>query len=371
MAKITMKQFSDWLGLSPESITLAKQIVEVSDPDGAYTHLQDMGEEEAAEAVELIYFEHGSLKDAIAACKEDLGLIESNSINEGIDIKMIDHAISNEKDSAKKNKLTKIRGNVLNKQQLNKSETNFVKQYGIVESVNKTIKLTELRSLVKNILKEEKKQLNEISSDTFKNAVKKSIDAGSDKRTDRLSKLYFDKFIGYNLLGGRIKEILTVGNEEIAIVIDFVENVKPKTLYYAYVKDDFSHDDKPIDRKSAVILSKIFRSVNPDTKYKSVGSAFKLSDNFVESKTIKLSEVRELVRKMIMEENEIDRNSSFKKHLENRLKEYATEKEPDTDWTKIRDYFMKKADPYNLKTPQETWEKYSALVDEFLEEQGY
>jgi hypothetical protein len=143
MAKLTMKQFSDWLGLSPESITLAKQIVEISDPDGAYTHLQDMGEEEAAEAVEAIYFEHGSLKEAIIACKEDLGLSESNSMNEGINMKMIDHAISNEKDSARKNKLIKIRGNVLNKQQLNKSETNFVKQYGIVESVGKKIKLKE------------------------------------------------------------------------------------------------------------------------------------------------------------------------------------------------------------------------------------
>jgi hypothetical protein len=39
-----------------EAVNLAITLVEVSDPDGAYTHLQDMGEFEAAEAVEIIYF---------------------------------------------------------------------------------------------------------------------------------------------------------------------------------------------------------------------------------------------------------------------------------------------------------------------------
>ena len=39
-----------------EAVNLAITLVSVSDPDGAYTHLQDMGEFEAAEAVEIIYF---------------------------------------------------------------------------------------------------------------------------------------------------------------------------------------------------------------------------------------------------------------------------------------------------------------------------
>lgn len=77
MSKPKLSDFADWLGLSPESIRLAKEIVEVSDPDGAYTHLQDMGEEEAAEAVEAIWFEYGSIKKAIEAFKEDTGLYES------------------------------------------------------------------------------------------------------------------------------------------------------------------------------------------------------------------------------------------------------------------------------------------------------
>jgi hypothetical protein len=40
-----------------EAVTTAIELVAMSDPDGAYTHLEDMGEFEAAEAVEFIYFE--------------------------------------------------------------------------------------------------------------------------------------------------------------------------------------------------------------------------------------------------------------------------------------------------------------------------
>lgn len=72
--KLTMSQFSEWLGLPVDKVELAIEITRMSDADGAYTHLQDMGEDEAAEAVEAIYFEYGSLKEAIAACKEDLGM---------------------------------------------------------------------------------------------------------------------------------------------------------------------------------------------------------------------------------------------------------------------------------------------------------
>jgi hypothetical protein len=79
MAKLSMKQFSDWLGYDPETVSSAIEIVRISDSDGAYTHAQDMGEDEMAEVIEAIYFEHGSLKDAIQACKEDLGLIEENT----------------------------------------------------------------------------------------------------------------------------------------------------------------------------------------------------------------------------------------------------------------------------------------------------
>lgn len=134
MVKLSKKQFAEWLGYNSNDIDDVIQLVNISDSDGVYTMLQDMGKDEMAEIVEAIYFEHGSLKEAINACKKYLG---------GINIKMIDYAISNENDSAKKNKLINIRGNLLNKKQLNKSETNFVKKYGIIESVDKKIKLNE------------------------------------------------------------------------------------------------------------------------------------------------------------------------------------------------------------------------------------
>ena len=77
--KITMEQFSKWLGIEPDDVRLAIGIVKKSDPDIAYTHLEDMEQEEAAEAVSAIYFEYGSLSAAIKACKEDLGMLnESN-----------------------------------------------------------------------------------------------------------------------------------------------------------------------------------------------------------------------------------------------------------------------------------------------------
>jgi hypothetical protein len=40
-----------------EAVNLAITLAEAADPDGAYTHLQDMGEFEAAEAIEIIYFD--------------------------------------------------------------------------------------------------------------------------------------------------------------------------------------------------------------------------------------------------------------------------------------------------------------------------
>ena len=83
MAKVTLKEFADWLGLEPKDIQLARQIVDVSDPDGAYTHLQDVGEEGAAEAVEEIWFEQGSLKEAIKAYKEEMQ-DDEDTINESI-----------------------------------------------------------------------------------------------------------------------------------------------------------------------------------------------------------------------------------------------------------------------------------------------
>ena len=39
-----------------DAVYLAMEMVRMSDPDGAYSHLEDMGEFEASEAVAFLYF---------------------------------------------------------------------------------------------------------------------------------------------------------------------------------------------------------------------------------------------------------------------------------------------------------------------------
>ena len=45
-------------GFSMESIQLALTAVSISDPDCAYTSLQDVGEFEAADVIEYLYFDN-------------------------------------------------------------------------------------------------------------------------------------------------------------------------------------------------------------------------------------------------------------------------------------------------------------------------
>lgn len=75
---LTLGQFSKWLGFKPFDVSLAINTVRDSDPDGAKTVLEDMGYDEAAEAVEAIYSVYGSLKAAKEVCKEELGIINEN-----------------------------------------------------------------------------------------------------------------------------------------------------------------------------------------------------------------------------------------------------------------------------------------------------
>ena len=51
---------------------------------------------------------------------------------------------------------------------------------------------------------EEFDTINEISSNTFKNAINVSKERGTDKRTEKLGTLYFNKFIGLPLFDGKI-----------------------------------------------------------------------------------------------------------------------------------------------------------------------
>jgi hypothetical protein len=133
--------------------------------------------------------------------------------------------------------------------------------------------------------------VNEISSDTFKSAIDISKKNGTDGRTRILGKLYFDKFIGKDLLGGKITYIEVInpsqGNyKQVNIeiekekVIDTGYNAGKTKMVKDYIQYDIDKDSyselNEIERKDAVILSNIAKHINPETKYKEVTKHFKI-----------------------------------------------------------------------------------------------
>ena len=136
----------------------------------------------------------------------------------------------------------------------------------------------------------ENEELNEISSDTFKSAINVSKERGTDRRTYKLGELYLNQFMGKDLIGGKITNI-GVNNPQQGnysnVSIEVTKSVhqdsgynKGKTqlikdyIYYDINKDLYEVNE--IDRKDAVVLSKIAQLINPNTKYKETGKYFKI-----------------------------------------------------------------------------------------------
>jgi hypothetical protein len=128
--------------------------------------------------------------------------------------------------------------------------------------------------------------LNEISSDTFKSAINVSRQRGTDIRTDKLSKLYLHQFMGKDLMGGKITNIGIFPDD--FVYIEITKSTEPDSDYYKsgqkMIKLNFKYDidndmfdikDK-IDRKDAVVFSKIAQKINPETKYKETGKYFNI-----------------------------------------------------------------------------------------------
>jgi len=150
----------------------------------------------------------------------------------------------------------------------------------------------KLRNFIKTTIREflNEQQLNEISSDTFKSAINVSKERGTDRRTYKLGELYLNQFMGKNLIGGEITNIGTFapqqGNYQ-SVAIEVTKSVYQdsgynkgenklvkKYIYYDIDKDIY--DVGEIDRKDAVVLSKIAQKINPDTKYKETGKYFNI-----------------------------------------------------------------------------------------------
>lgn len=127
--------------------------------------------------------------------------------------------------------------------------------------------------------------LNEISSNLFKSALNVSKERGTDRRTAKLGNLYFNKFVGVPLMGGKISRIETHNPAQGNYRTIQIEIEKPSSIVTDKIKNDYVYYDidkdfyeinEPIDRKDAVVLSKIALQINPESRYKETGKHFEI-----------------------------------------------------------------------------------------------
>ena len=156
--------------------------------------------------------------------------------------------------------------------------------------MKKVIRLTEsdLIKLVKKIINEQNDNINEISPETFKSAIDVSKKRDLNQRTYKLGQSYFNKFIGKELMGGKITDIGVHAPSQGSyrdVSIEVTKDVpqdngdtktKKEYIYYDIDKDTYNDVNDKIDRKDAVFLSKIAQHINPNTKYKKTGIHFNI-----------------------------------------------------------------------------------------------
>ena len=145
-----------------------------------------------------------------------------------------------------------------------------------------------IKTTIREFLTEQK--INEISPDLFKSAINVSKERGTDRRTYKLGELYLNQFMDKNLIGGKITNI-GVHNPQQGnyrnVVIEVTKSVYQDSgynkgqnklikdyIYYDIDKDFYEVGE--IDRKDAVVLSKIAQHINPSTKYIETGKHFQI-----------------------------------------------------------------------------------------------
>lgn len=136
-------------------------------------------------------------------------------------------------------------------------------------------------------------KLNEISSDSFKNAINLSKERGLVNRTEKLGSLYFKDFIGKPIFDdGIIENIIIVAHKEDSkrlVALDVKYYNKNQTYYNddtnypkrRWINYDIDNDmwidvDWEMNRSDARLLGKIAEKINPDTKYKETGKYFNI-----------------------------------------------------------------------------------------------
>jgi len=130
-----------------------------------------------------------------------------------------------------------------------------------------------------------KGDIEEISSDVFKRAVSKSKERGTIGRTENMGRLYFNSFIGKELMGGKIVDIVIIETGEydnlVAIEVsdDSEGGFSPKVSHYYYDIDNDQYinmEDVTITRRDSVVFAKIAYRINNETKYRETGKHFRI-----------------------------------------------------------------------------------------------
>lgn len=152
--------------------------------------------------------------------------------------------------------------------------------------------MKDLEQFIKTTIRESlnEQKINEISPDTFKSAINVSKERGTDRRTYKLGELYLTQFMNKNLIGGKITNIGVHNPQQgnyrnVAIEVtksvyqgsgyNKGENKLIKDYIYYDIDKDF-YEVGEINRKDAVVLSKIAQHINPSTKYKETGKHFQI-----------------------------------------------------------------------------------------------
>ncbi len=141
---------------------------------------------------------------------------------------------------------------------------------------------TDLIRIVRDIIHES--NINELSPDTFLSAAEVStMDRGTPKRTKQIGRLFFNKFLGMELLNGTVDDIdVEYGDTpddvfiKVKIKYPYSGYDPTKTITYDVSEDEFYGVEQEIDRRDSVRLSKIAAHINPDTRYKETGKHFRI-----------------------------------------------------------------------------------------------
>lgn len=142
-----------------------------------------------------------------------------------------------------------------------------------------------IKKVIKSII------LNEISAERFNKALDIARERNQNKRIENLASTYYHEFIGIPFKKENDGKILDItinypkddDYKQVSIHFEYFEDRNGKKfrrddyVFYHAERDEYQYST-PLTRRDAVILSKIAKKINPDTKYSNVGSSFDIEE---------------------------------------------------------------------------------------------